>query len=141
MASCTGVTDGAALFVSKDRGATWSLLVENVTALNGIRNYYNLFVFEGALYMMGAGAGNQNLLISRSEDNGRDLDRPTDATNGVLLTGGFHSAAVPVVVYDGRLWRPAKRPEATPPSNVRSSFPHPSMPTYSTRRVGRNPTT
>lgn len=105
VASCTGVTDGAALFVSKDRGATWSLLVENVTALNHIRNYYNLFVFEGALYMMGAGAGNQNLLISRSEDNGVTWTEPTDATNGVLLTGGFHSAAVPVVVYDGRLWR------------------------------------
>lgn len=105
VASCTGVTDGAALFVSKDRGATWSLLVENVTALNHIRNYYNLFVFEGALYMMGAGAENQKLLISRSEDNGVTWTEPTDATNGVLLTGGFHSAAVPVVVYDGRLWR------------------------------------
>ncbi len=105
VASCTGVTEGAALFVSKDRGATWSTLVENVTALNGITNYYNLFVFEGALYMMGAGVGNQNLLISRSEDNGVTWTEPTDATNGVLLTGDFHSAAVPVVVYDGRLWR------------------------------------
>ena len=55
--------------------------------------------------MMGAGTGNQELLISRSEDNGVTWTNPTDATNGVLLTGGFHSAAVPVVVYDGRLWR------------------------------------
>ncbi len=31
LASCTGVSQGASLFVSEDRGASWRMLVENVT--------------------------------------------------------------------------------------------------------------
>ncbi len=114
LASCTGVSQGASLFVSEDRGASWRMLVENVTEQNGIANYYNLFVWEGKLYMMGCGRGGANLMIACSEDNGLNWTSPT-----VILEGGFHSAAVPVAVHDGRIWRacetqgtdtPKKRP-------------------------------
>lgn len=100
LASCTGVSEGASLFVSKNRGADWQMLVENVTEQNGIANYYNLFVFEGKLYMMGCGRGGTDLMIARSEDGGRTWTEPT-----VILEGGFHSAVVPVVEHDGRIWR------------------------------------
>lgn len=105
LASCTGISQGASLFVSKDRGATWQMLVENVTEQNGIANYYNLFLFEGKLYMMGCGRGGANLLISQSEDNGTTWTSPADSDTGLLLEGEFHSAVVPVVVHNGRIWR------------------------------------
>ena len=108
VASCTGVTDGAALFVSKDRGATWSLLVENVTALNHIRNYYNLFVFEGALYMMGAGAGKPEPADFALGGQRRDLDRTHRRHERRAAHRRLPPAAVPVVVHDGPPWRPAK---------------------------------
>lgn len=100
LASCTGVAEGASLFVSEDRGATWRMLVENVTAQNGIANYYNLFLFGGKLHMMGCGRGGADLMIARSEDGGLTWTEPT-----VILQGGFHSAVVPVAVHDGRIWR------------------------------------
>ena len=73
--------------------------------MNGIANYCNIFVHEGALYMMGVGPNRQNVVITRSDDNGRTWTNPQDETNGILMRGSFHSSSVPVVVSGGRIWR------------------------------------
>ena len=85
----TGVTDGATLFRVEGPRRHLVNLVEKRHGLNHPANTTTSFVFEGALYRWGAGIGNQDLLISRLEDNGATWTKPTDATNGVLLTGGF----------------------------------------------------
>ena len=108
IAACTGSTvenQGVSLFVSSDRGRNWKVLSQNNLAVNGIANYCNIFVHEGALYMMGVGPSRQNVVITRSDDNGRTWTNPQDETNGILMRGSFHSSSVPVVVSGGRIWR------------------------------------
>lgn len=106
LASCTGIVPGeASLFLSGDRGATWSMLIENLTSKTGIRNYYNLFLHEGALYMMGCEQSGNRIMISKSEDNGRTWTKAEDGTSGVLFEGLYHSAVVPVAIHDGRIYR------------------------------------
>lgn len=108
IAACTGSTvenQGVSLFVSSDRGRSWKVLSQNNLAVNGIANYCNIFVHDGALYMMGVGPSRQNVVITRSDDNGRTWTNPQDETNGILMCGSFHSSSVPVVVSGGRIWR------------------------------------
>lgn len=107
MASCTGASaeTRVSLFISRDRGSQWTCLEDTNVAENGIRNYYNLFVFNGSLYMMGVGDGNRGILLSRSDDNGRTWTVPADDKSGLIREGSFHSSAVAVVVSGGRLWR------------------------------------
>lgn len=108
IAACTGSTvenQGVSLFVSSDRGRSWKVLSQNNLAVNGIANYCNIFVHDGALYMMGVGPSRQNVVITRSDDNGRTWTNPQDETNGILMRGSFHSSSVPVVVSGGRIWR------------------------------------
>ena len=107
IASCTGVssTQRISLFKSDDRGNSWYALDGTNVAENGVSNYYNLFVHNGSLYMMGAGADNLNVVISRSDDGGRTWTVPADGNSGILIVGRFHSAAVPVAVSGGRIYR------------------------------------
>lgn len=108
IASCTGSTvenQGVSLFVSRDRGVTWEVLSQNNLAVNGIANYNNIFVHKGSLYMMGVGPSRQNVVITRSDDNGRTWTNPQDEESGILMRGAFHSSSVPVVVSGGRIWR------------------------------------
>lgn len=108
IAACTGSTvenQGVSLFVSSDRGRSWKVLSQNNLTTNGIANYCNIFVHDGILYMMGVGSNRQNVLITRSEDNGRTWTLPQDEESGILMRGAFHSSSVPMVVSGGRIWR------------------------------------
>ena len=109
IASCTGATGpgakGVSLFLSQDKGRTWSVLSQDNIGVNGIANYNNLFVHDGNLYMMGTGVGGRDVLITRSADKGRTWTYPADGRTGVLLSGAYHSSSVPVVVCNGRIWR------------------------------------
>lgn len=116
VASCTGasLTGRVSLYRSEDRGVTWEEMTDTNVQENGVSNYYNLFVHDGSLYMMGAGTGNANVVISRSDDGGKTWTVPQSAAgggegetavSGILLEGSFHSAAVPVLISGGRIWR------------------------------------
>ena len=107
ISSCTGASSAerVSLFKSDDRGASWYRLEGTNVNANGVSNYYNLFVHNGSLYMMGAGVSNANVVISRSDDGGMTWTVPTDGSTGILAQGNFHSAAVPVAVSGGRIWR------------------------------------
>lgn len=113
IASCTGATGpgakGVTLFTSQDKGRSWQVLSQDNLPVNGIANYNNLFVHDGALYMMGTGVGGQDVLIARSTDNGRTWTYPADEQSGLLLRGAYHSSSVPAVVSGGRIWRAMER--------------------------------
>ena len=88
------------LFRSDDRGQTWRPLATVSPAF-----WSGLFVHRGQLYLLGTSKEYGDLLIRRSADGGLTWTTPTDATNGLLARGRWHTAPVPVVEHDGRVWR------------------------------------
>lgn len=97
----TGTTAGVSFFLSSDKGLTWKAQSIN----NGAMSYQNLFVHNGILYVMGTSGVQSDVIIRKSTDKGVTWTYPTNETDGVLLTGQYHSAPVPVVVSGGRIWR------------------------------------
>lgn len=94
------LTDRTRIFVSEDRGATWT----QVSELAG-QAWFSLFVHRGALYLHGTASRYGDLTIRRSDDGGRTWTDPRDARTGLLRRGRYHGAPVPVVVHAGRIWR------------------------------------
>jgi len=92
--------DDTWIYVSSDRGATWSQTVRLSHVTWG-----TLFVHRGALYHMGITHEYGDVVIRRSDDGGRTWTEPVDARHGRIFQGSFHSAPVPVVVHGGRVWR------------------------------------
>ncbi len=90
-----------AVFRSEDRGENW----KRVAQIDGAF-WSNLFVHEGALYMMGTTRHHGLIVIRRSEDGGRTWTVPNNAEQGLLTASGeYHTAPVPVALHNGRLWR------------------------------------
>lgn len=89
-----------AIYLSKDKGLTW----KKISTIQG-QFWSNLFFHKGSLYIMGTWKHHGNLVIRRSDDEGKTWSSPTDNQHGLLLTGEYHTAPVPIVEYKGRLWR------------------------------------
>lgn len=88
-------------YSSNDKGRTWRFLSEIQGAF-----WSSLFVQRGELYLLGPDRHHGTVLIRKSTDGGKTWTSPTRKDNGVLLTGEFHCAPMPVVEHNGRLWRP-----------------------------------
>ena len=88
------------VYQSRDQGASWMPLSHLPNATWG-----TLFVHQEALHYMGIFDEPGNVVIRRSADGGRTWTEPKDTDSGLLFTGKFHSAPVPVVVQAGRIWR------------------------------------
>lgn len=92
------------IYRSQDRGQSWTPL----TTLSG-QFWSNLFVHDDALYVMGTTEGNGSVVIRKSTDGGASWTTPAGATSGLLAasspTLGYHTAPVPMVVANGRIWR------------------------------------
>lgn len=89
------------IYSSNDKGKTWRFLTEIRGAF-----WSSLFVHRGDLYFLGPDRHHGTVLIRKSTDGGLTWTEPTNRENGVLLTGQFHGAPMPVIEYNGRLWRP-----------------------------------
>ncbi len=89
------------IYRSKDNGKSW----KKISTVNGAF-WSSLFVHKGDLYLLGPDRHHGTVLIRRSKDGGKTWTQPTNRQNGVILTGQFHGAPMPVVEYNGRLWRP-----------------------------------
>ncbi|WP_020597276.1 sialidase family protein [Spirosoma panaciterrae] len=89
------------IYTSNNKGKTWRYLAEIRGAF-----WSSLFVHKGELYLLGPDRHHGTVLIRKSVDGGKTWTEPTNKENGVLLTGEFHCAPMPVVAYKGRLWRP-----------------------------------
>lgn len=97
------------VFRSADRGRTW----KPVSTLKGAF-WSGLFVHRGALYLFGTTKQYGHVVIRRSKDGGTTWTTPKDRNTGLLRTDGrFHTAPVPVLVHNGRLWRAVEDAKGT----------------------------
>ncbi|MCZ7601508.1 MAG: glycoside hydrolase [Melioribacteraceae bacterium] len=89
------------IYKSTDKGLTWRLI-------SNIKNQFwsNLFYHNGSLYIMGTTKEYGYVVIRKSIDGGVTWTTPTDKKNGLILDDGeYHTAPVPMVIHDGRIWR------------------------------------
>ena len=88
------------LYRSTDKGKTW----EHAADFEGFF-WQGLFVHRGAAYALGTDKHHGRVVIRRSTDGGKTWTDPTTTADGVLAGGEWHTAPVPVVEHDGRVWR------------------------------------
>lgn len=106
IAACKSRFDGEnsvfRIFSSTDKGETWNTIA-NLDQVG----FCSLFTHNGALYIMGTKGGFNHAIIRKSTDQGKSWTKPTDHDSGLLMgrSKSFHSAPVPVVVHNGRIWR------------------------------------
>lgn len=89
-----------AIFKSTDKGKSWSKISE----VNG-QFWSNLFVHKNVLYLMGTWKHHGNLIIRRSHDGGKSWSEPINSKIGLLREGEYHTAPMPIIAHNGRLWR------------------------------------
>jgi hypothetical protein len=89
----------ARILRSTNDGLSW----QEITSLDA--SWSNLFLHDGALYFMGPNRARDQVVLRRSDDGGFTWTEPTNSSNGILLTGIFHSSAMPMLVHNGRIWR------------------------------------
>ncbi len=94
-----GAQQKTAVYRSTDQGVTWSLRAEFPAY------WSNLFVHAGALYCMGTSGEYGSLVIRRSNDSGLTWTSPASASTGLIRSGQYHTAPMPMVIHDGRIWR------------------------------------
>jgi hypothetical protein len=89
------------IFRSEDAGQTWGRL----TDLEG-QFWSSLFVHNQSLFIMGTSCEYGFVVIRKSTDGGETWTTPADENTGLLAADGrYHTAPVPVVVHEGRIWR------------------------------------
>ncbi len=85
---------------STDKGKTWAQIAEIRT-----QHWSTLFYHNGALYIIGTNGKYGDVVIQKSLDGGKTWTYPRDKNTGLLAEGEYHTAPVPVVIHNGRLWR------------------------------------
>ncbi len=88
------------LYRSEDAGKTW----QHTHTFNGLF-WASIFTLDDAVYLLGTTKHHGDVVILRSRDAGKTWTEPTDAEHGLLRAGENHTAPVPVVVHNGRVWR------------------------------------
>lgn len=88
------------VFRSTDNGATWSC----VASIDGLF-WSNVFLHGGMLYQIGTTHHHGNLVILQSADHGITWSSPENSQRGLLREGEYHTAPMPMVEHQGRLWR------------------------------------
>jgi len=95
------------VYKSTNKGKSW----EKISEING-QFWSNLFVHQNELYIMGTWKHHGNFIIRRSTDDGVTWSEPTASNNGLLFEGEYHTAPMPVLVHNGRLWRAIENAKA-----------------------------
>jgi hypothetical protein len=84
-----------------------------------------LFTHNKEVYLLGTDRHNGRVVIRRSTDGGRTWSAPGDSGRGLLTSrAGFHTAPMPVIEHNGRLWRAF---EKTVPEGQRGQRHHAGM--------------
>jgi hypothetical protein len=96
-----------AVYKSTNKGKSW----EKISEING-QFWSNLFVHQNELYIMGTWKHHGNFIIRRSTNGGVTWSEPTNSKNGLLLEGEYHTAPMPVIIHNGRLWRAIENAKA-----------------------------
>ncbi len=92
------------IYRSTDQGQTWTL-----SSVLFNQYWSNLFVHDDDVYILGTSGGYNDLVIRKSTNGGATWTTPSNSTNGVIreatATVAYHTAPVPVVIAEGRVWR------------------------------------
>ncbi len=89
------------VFRSNDRGATWKKVAELECLF-----WANLFTNRDSVYLIGTDKEYGQIVIRRSTDGGQTWTAANDSHSGRLTPEGqWHTAPMPVVYQNGRLWR------------------------------------
>ncbi len=88
------------LYRSEDAGRTWT----HVRSFNGLF-WASIFTQNDHVYLLGTNKHHGKVVIFRSTDRGSSWTTPTNSENGVLREGENHTAPVPVITHNGRVWR------------------------------------
>ncbi|HUT01840.1 MAG TPA: hypothetical protein VM031_05260 [Phycisphaerae bacterium] len=103
----SGQYNRTSLALSNDDGKSWA----DIGDLDG-QFWSGLFVHDGSVYTLGTSARYGSVVIRRSDDGGLTWTQPLDEHSGLLLAGGngtaapnYHTAPVPVLIKDGRIYR------------------------------------
>ena len=83
------------LYRSTDKGATWN----HVRDFDGFF-WTGLFVHRGATWSLGTDKHHGRVVIRRSDDSGKTWSEPA-----VIADGQWHTAPMPVIEHDCRIWR------------------------------------
>ena len=86
--------------IARRTAASWS----EVAKIDGLF-WSNIFEHRGAVYMIGTHHHHGALVVYKSTDGGTSWSTPADGKIGLIREGKFHTAPVPVVIHNGRLWR------------------------------------
>lgn len=88
------------VYRSIDRGLHW----QEIAKIDGLF-WSNIFEHRGAVYQIGPHHHHGALLVYKSTDGGRTWSTPSDAKSGLIREGKFHTAPMPIITHNGRLWR------------------------------------
>lgn len=93
--------DTSRVFRSTDRGESWTHVADLSECF-----WNGLFLHRDVLYLMGCNRRFGAMAIRKSTDGGKSWTHPSDASTGLLRDDGmYHTAPMPVVEHDGRIWR------------------------------------
>ena len=92
------------IFKSSDKGKSW----EKISEIHG-QFWSNLFLHNNLLYIMGTWNHDGNFILRRSVDGGVTWTDPVDSDNGLLFKGEYHTAPMPTIIHNGRIWRAIER--------------------------------
>ncbi|MBN2557432.1 MAG: exo-alpha-sialidase [Clostridia bacterium] len=88
------------IFYSDDEGANWRLLSELEGCFWG-----KFFIYEGKLYMLANTHEYGDLVLYRTDNEGKSWTRAcTVMKGGNNFNGGPHKSAIPVLLHNGRIW-------------------------------------
>lgn len=88
------------LYQSDDAGKTW----RQIYTFDGLF-WASIFKLGDSIYLLGPNKHHGYLVLYRSDDDGKTWSTPTDADRGLLRPGENHTAPMPVIVHNGRVWR------------------------------------
>jgi hypothetical protein len=100
------------VFSSRDMGRSWEL----ISKVKGLF-WASIFYLQEKVYMIGTSRCMGYTVIMASRDNGRTWSVPEDDRSGLLIKDWSHTAPVPVVVHNGRIWRAMERTNGPFPWN------------------------
>lgn len=88
------------IYRSEDKGNTW----RRISTVRGMF-WASIFTLSHSIYLIGTDRHHGNIVIRKSDDEGYTWTEPTSKTSGILDYGQYHTAPVPVVIHNGRIWR------------------------------------
>ncbi len=88
------------IYRSDNSGKSW----RRVSTVEGLF-WASIFTHNDAVYLFGTDKHHGNTVIMRSDDEGKTWTEPLDDNSGLLLKGQYHTAPVPVLIHNGRIWR------------------------------------